>query len=182
MACATCQGLPLQTRVLHTANVHRSSVPIDVSLRFADANRRIQLAIDSVFGRSGRALIDALSPGATYVQLGFLGGGKDPLQVDTSVLFGRQINMVGFRSSARMAARSELQREHLAGYLVRLFNAGQLVLPPLGLPEVPWVYNSDATDVDDVGQTAARLTDALAAARGAALGQRKQLIVFSDQA
>jgi len=46
---------------------------------------RITLALDSVFGPSGRALIKALSVGGTYVQLGFLGGPKAQVTLDPSL-------------------------------------------------------------------------------------------------
>lgn len=134
---------------------------------------RITLALDSVFGPSGRALVKALSVGGTYVQLGFLGGAKAQVTLDPSDLFGRQITMKGFRGSAQVGSRSLEEQSDLFNWLVDLFNAGDLKLPSLGLQKIEWVLR-------DRDESKERVLEAISRAKNGSLGQRKQIIVFKE--
>lgn len=133
--------------------------------------RRVVLALDAVHGASGRRLVEALAAGGAYVQLGLLGGGREPLPLDARDLFARRLTMKGFRGSAQLAARSEDEQRALFGWFVELFNAGELVAPPLGLERVEWT-------VADLEGTEKRVVGAVAKAQGGRLGQRKQILVF----
>ncbi|KAL4916107.1 hypothetical protein BDW62DRAFT_202944 [Aspergillus aurantiobrunneus] len=131
--------------------------------------RRIVLALDSVYGASGSALLAALSDEGTYVHIGFLGGTEGTLQLNPQDLFGRRLTLRGFRGSAHLAARSAAEQCSLFNWWISLFNQGELRLPVLGLTLVDW-----RTHAGDGGQVA---VDALERAQGK-LGQRKQILML----
>jgi mitochondrial enoyl-[acyl-carrier protein] reductase / trans-2-enoyl-CoA reductase len=135
-------------------------------------SKRIMLALDSVFGTSARGLVKSLSPGGTFVQLGFLGGPSGQLQLDANDLFGRQLTLKAFRGSAQVALRTPLEQTDLFNWFVSLFNAGKLVLPSLGLDRIPW-------DASDAKGSESRLLEAVKRAKEGKLGQRKQVIMFT---
>lgn len=159
--------------ILHKLGAHlvlsESELPKDPRI----AQNRITLALDSVFGESGRALVKSLSAGGTYVQLGLLGGPLAPLSLDASDLFGRQINMKGFRGSAQLGARSFEEQSDLFNWFVALFNAGELKLPPLGIQKVDWLLGGK-------DESRLQLQQAVSRAQGDEIGQRKQIIIFRD--
>ncbi|KAF4539079.1 putative mitochondrial enoyl reductase [Lasiodiplodia theobromae] len=131
----------------------------------------VALALDSVFGKAGRALVKALAPGGTYVQLGFLAGPNAQLALDAADLFARNLTMKAFRGTAQLGLRSPAQQRELCDWFVRLFNRGDLKLPPLGLERVDW-------HVADAGAAERSAKAAVETARAGALGQRKQVLVF----
>ena len=134
-------------------------------------SKRIMLALDSVFGTCARGLVKSLSPGGTFVQLGFLGGSSEQLQLDANDLFGRQLVLRAFRGSAQVASRTPAEQTDLFNWFISLFNAGELMLPTLGLERVPW-------DASDAQGSESRLLEAVKRAKEARLGQRKQIIMF----
>jgi len=134
-------------------------------------NKRITLALDSVFGPSGRSLVKALSVGGTYVQLGFLGGREEQIRLDASDLFMRQLTLKAFRGSSQVGMRTAEEQCDLFNWFVSLFNRGELRMPPLQLQEVTW-------DLRDPNGSKERLLQAVRGARNAVFGQRKQIIVF----
>lgn len=134
--------------------------------------KRIMLALDSVFGLSARGLVKSLSPGGTFVQLGFLGGAKSQLPLDANDLFARQLTLRGFRGSAQVGLRSAEEQRDLFNWFISIFNSGELVLPTLGLDKVAW-------DLDGKGESKERLLTAVRRAQQGNLGQRKQVIIFS---
>ncbi|KAL1616195.1 putative secondary metabolism biosynthetic enzyme [Neofusicoccum ribis] len=136
-----------------------------------NGGRRVTLALDSVHGASGQRLVKALAPGGTYVQLGFLGGGKEQLPLDARDLFGRQLTMKAFRGSYQLGLRSEDEQRGLFDWFVELFNSGELQAPPLGLKSVEWV----AADGEGAGKD---VVQAVVRAQEARLGQRKQILLF----
>lgn len=131
-------------------------------------SKRIVLALDSVYGASGSALLATLSDGGTYVQLGFLGGNEGTLQLGPQDLFDRGLTLRGFRGSAHMAARSPEEQCSLFDWWIDLFNQDQLQLPVLGLSFVDW-------KASEGGQAA---IDAVKRAQEGKLGQRKQVLIF----
>lgn len=135
-------------------------------------SKRIMLALDSVFGASARGLVKSLSTGGTFVQLGLLGGPSSQLQLDANDLFGRQLTLRGFRGSAQVALRASAEQTDLFNWFISLFNAGDLVLPCLGLERVQW-------DASDAKGSESRLFEAVQRAKEGKLGQRKQVIIFS---
>ncbi|KAF2137125.1 uncharacterized protein K452DRAFT_203153, partial [Aplosporella prunicola CBS 121167] len=132
--------------------------------------RPIMLALDSVFGASGQALVKALAPGGTYVQLGFLSGAQAQLSLDASDVFGRNLTIKAFRGTVQLALRSPQQQADLCDWFVGLFNRGLLQLPTLGLSRVDW-------EVSDGAAAEAKVVSAIKRAQDAALGQRKQILV-----
>jgi len=134
-------------------------------------SKRIMLALDSVFGTSARGLVKSLSPGGTFVQLGFLGGPSGQLSLDANDLFGRQLTLKAFRGSAQVGLRSAAEQTDLFNWFTSLFNAGELVLPSLGLDRISW----DAADKEGSKD---RLLEAVERAQQGKLGQRKQIIMF----
>lgn len=135
--------------------------------------KRIMLALDSVFGPSGRVLLKALSTGGTYVQLGLLGGPNAQFTLDASDLFSRQLTMRSFRGSAQFSARSAGEQADLLNWFIALFNSGELKLPVLGLQRIDWVLS-------DKEGSRERLIQAVERAKNGAVGQRKQVIVFKE--
>lgn len=129
------------------------------------ASKRIVLALDAVFGNSGSSLLQSLSDGGTYVQLGFLGGQNGQLPLASGDLFARRLTLRGFRGSAQMASRTPEEQACLFEWWVGLFNGGKLHMPALGLNNVDW----------DGGQGVAA---AVLRARQAKIGMRKQVVVF----
>lgn len=137
-------------------------------------NKRIVLALDSVFGNSGQLLLKNLMSGGTFVQLGMLGGPAGKIELSTGDLFARQITLRSFRGSAQWAIRSAQEQLDLLGWLVTLFNTGQLVLPTLGLKKVVW-------DTSDVHRTKDQILAAVGKVEKGAFGQRKVIMVFESR-
>lgn len=134
-------------------------------------SKPIKLALDSVFGDSGRRLVKALSPGGTYVQLGLLGGAVQ-LRLDAaSDIFGRQLTLKGFRGTRQLGLRSKNEQTDLYNWFISLFNAAELTWPILGIKRISW-------DSSDIEGTKVALFDAVENAEKAAMGQRKQLLIF----
>lgn len=134
--------------------------------------KRIMLALDAVFGLPGRGLVKSLSPGGTFVQLGFLGGAKSQLPLDADDLFARQLTLRGFRGTAQIGLRSGDEQRDLFNWFISIFNSGELVLPALGLDKVAW-------DMGGKGGSEEGVVTAVKRAQQGKLGQRKQVIVFS---
>lgn len=135
-------------------------------------SKRVLLALDSVFGSSARGIMKSLSPGGTFVQLGFLGGPSGQLQLDANDLFGRQLTLRAFRGSAQVGLRSASEQTELFNWFTSLFNAGELVLPSLGLDRISW-------DAAEGESSRDRLLEAVKRAQQGKLGQRKQIIIFN---
>ena len=134
--------------------------------------KRVVLALDSVFGISGRLLLDCVASNGTFVQLGFLGGVEQKLILSNQDLFFRNITLRGFRGTNQIGQRTQDERESLLTWFVELFNAGSLILPPLGLQAIEW--NTAA----EPAETHAKLVAAIDGAKQDVLGQRKQIIKF----
>ncbi|MCJ1264266.1 hypothetical protein MMC22_004137 [Lobaria immixta] len=132
----------------------------------------VKLALDSVFGSSARLLIDSLAIGGTFVQLGFLGGTNQELQLSSKDLFVRQLQLRGFRGSAQLAQRTFDEQTALMNWMVQLFNDGALALPALGLERLEWNMAGGV-------ENEVRLLTAVDRAKKAVLGQRKQILVFN---
>ena len=182
-------------RGLHTISIIRDRDPIEVTrikqlLKNAGAEivfterelpdhvqsvkaKPVMLALDSVFGSSARLLLDCLDVGGTFVQLGFLSGTSQELHLSSQDLFARRLTLRGFRSSAQIAERSVQEQASLLNWLVQLFNAGSLALPSLGLERVEW------NGVKDVSENRERVLGAIDKAKRGALGQRKQIFMFT---
>lgn len=138
-------------------------------------NKRIRMALDSVFGDSGRSLVKALSRGGTYVQLGMLSGNSGQLKLDAaSDVWGRHLTLKGFRGTSQLALRSMEEQTDLFNWIISLFNGAELVWPVLGLDRIYW-------DSSDVEGTKIALFDAVKNAGEAAVGQRKQLVIFGQR-
>ncbi|OBT58520.1 hypothetical protein VE04_01240 [Pseudogymnoascus sp. 24MN13] len=140
------------------AEIVVTEVPDDGDARVK--NKRIMLALDSVFGTSGRGLVKA-PPWA----------GRGPIAIDPTDLFARQLTMKGFRGSAQVGLRSAEEQVDLFNWFVELFNNGELQLPALGLQKVKW-------SVGDAEGSKGALLEAVERAKSGALGQRKQIILF----
>lgn len=132
-------------------------------------SRRIMLALDAVYGTSGRLVMQALSDGGTYVQTGFLGGQQGELRLGSADLFGRRLTLKGFRGSAMMASRTAQQQSTLFNWFVQLYNRDELTLPSLGLDRIQCGWTEE---------TSREVESAVSRAQNAAIGHRKQIMVF----
>ncbi|KAI9686735.1 MAG: putative secondary metabolism biosynthetic enzyme [Bathelium mastoideum] len=134
-------------------------------------SKRVKLALDSVFGASARRLVDTLSPGGTYVQLGFLGGPKGQLPLNATDIFGRVLTLKAFRGTSQMALRTPEEQTDMFNWFVSRFNDGELIMPRLGINRIDW----DSTNPHSGGEG---LLNAVKRAQKGELGQRKQVIIF----
>ena len=132
----------------------------------------VKLALDSAFGPSARLLLDCLAVGGTFVQLGFLGGASQELQLSSKDLFVRQLRLRGFRGTAQLSQRTLDEQSALTNWMVQLFNDGTLALPALGLERLEW-------NAADGIENEIKLLAAVDRAKKAVVGQRKQILVFA---
>lgn len=135
-------------------------------------NKRIVLALDSVFGSAGQLLLKNLAVGGTYAQLGILGGAIGKVELSTGDLWARRLQLRGFRASAQWALRSAEEQLALLGWLVGLLNAGALVAPGLGLQTVAW-------NTRDLEESSKWIVDTVKEVESGAFGQRKVVMVFN---
>lgn len=99
--------------------------------------KRIKLALDAVFGESGERLAALLSPGATYVNYGSLGGAVGvSIPLTQELLFWKQITFKNFRLSQALSQYSQPEQEDLLAYFGDLFNRGSLQTP--AVDRVAW--------------------------------------------
>ncbi|KAB8349502.1 hypothetical protein FH972_023528 [Carpinus fangiana] len=132
-------------------------------------NKRIVLALDCVWGASAEAIAAHLSPGATFINFGSLGGAENGLAfgLTQQLLFWKQIQFRNFRLSQCLGTRTDDEKNDLLTWFQGLFGHGQLRLPDLDV--VAW--DESAED---------KLKAALARADNSKeLGVRKQVIVFN---
>ena len=136
------------------------------------STKRVVLALDSVFGASGRLLLDCVATNGTFVQLGFLGGLEQDLVLGCQDLFFRNIILRGFRGTQQIGQRTQREQQALLDWFIELFNSGKLVMPSLDLQIVEWDTTSEPAE------TEAKLVGAIDGAKQGVLGQRKQIIKF----
>ncbi|PHH92659.1 hypothetical protein CDD83_6263 [Cordyceps sp. RAO-2017] len=130
--------------------------------------KRVVLALDSVFGEPGKRLVGVLTPGASYINYGSLGGADGELRLSQKDLFWKHIKFTNFRLSAVLAAYDQNQFADLLDWLSRCFLQGQL-----RVPEVDLVHLSRAEDPERL----ARDTLAKATAQER-VGHKRQVFVF----
>lgn len=109
---------------------------MDASPEALASHAPIVLAIDSVFGASGKRLAWCLSTGGTFVSLGYLARESVPaadfhLPLTETLLFQRALSFRNFRLSERLKAWSDAQLGHLWVWFGTLHTAGNLALPPV---------------------------------------------------
>ena len=134
-------------------------------------SKPVKLALDSVFGASGRKLIERLAFGGTYVQLGLLAGPKSQLQLNPMDIFGKNLTLKAFRGTSQMALRTADEQVSLFDWFIARFNSGEMKLPLLGLSRVEW--HRQKLDTNE-----GTLKEAVQRAQKGELGQRKQIIIF----
>ncbi len=135
-------------------------------------DKRIVMALDSVFGSSAEKLAACLSDQAMLVNYGLLGGGGPAAKFSLTHehLFWKQIVFRCFRSTKQMEQRSQAEKEGLYAWFAELFNAGLLKLPDLEI--VKW--NSNQSDQEE------HLLGAVSKAQSGVVGTRKQVLVFNN--
>ncbi|KAF2229621.1 GroES-like protein [Viridothelium virens] len=134
-------------------------------------SKPVKLALDCVSGTSARRLVDLLSTGGTFVQLGLVAERQGQLPLDATNRSGHTPTFKTFRSKPQMALKSREEQAHMFNGFVAQFNAGELVLPPLGLETILW--NSREPEV-----SSERIVKAVKRAQSGRLGQRKQVMIF----
>lgn len=130
--------------------------------------KRVVLALDAVFGRSGQRLVSLLSPGATYVNYGSLGGADTQLPLTQKDLFWKEVTFKNFRLSNALATLSEGQLQDLLGWFADCFMGGKLVVP-----EVDKVDLRSCEDLEATVCAAVRR-----ASEKGIVGVKKQVFVF----
>ena len=133
-------------------------------------DKKIILAYDAVFGEAGQRLIGTLSPGATYVAYGFLGGlnAEAKINIDQGLIFLKNITFRGFRLSAALSALGDEEQEALLSVFSKQLQEGQLTMPLLNTVEWPKDGSVKA------------LEQAVAGADSGVLGQHKTIFTFRD--
>ncbi|KAF2767931.1 NAD(P)-binding protein [Teratosphaeria nubilosa] len=140
----------------------------DATLATIVAEKRITLAVDCVFGKSGDVIAHLLAPGGTFVNYGSLGGPDGIVQLSQELLFWKQIKFCNFRLSQQLSTRSDGEQERLFAWFVALIASGQLVPPVV---DVVYWNPDDKKALSDSARTA------LNRATSRQTGMRKQ--VFS---
>ena len=136
-------------------------------------NRRVVLALDSVFGPSATDLAIHLSPGALFVNYGSLGvySRSETFGLTQEMLFWKQLTFRNFRLSACLESRSDEEITDMLAWFVQLFNMGTLKVPDMTV--------LDWGSVCAEAEVCSQLTQATARARSHEVGMaKKQLIIF----
>lgn len=129
VACIVQQKLE-QDLALADAVFSEDEVTAGGPARLQQDGRRIVLALDAVCGPAAEVLVDALSPGGTFVNYGSLGGGLDAgFEINSRLLFARGLVVRGFKSSECIGRRSRAEMADLFAWLAGLFLSGTLKAP-----------------------------------------------------
>ncbi|MCJ1360920.1 hypothetical protein MMC16_000015 [Acarospora aff. strigata] len=133
-------------------------------------DKRIVLALDSVFGSTAEKLAACLSDRAMFVNYGLLGGGGPAatFSMTHEHIFWKQITFGCFRVTRQLELRSEVERKGLYHWFTELFNAGLLRLPNLEI--VGWNVGQGDLEADLLG--------AVGKAQSHDIGTRKQIFKF----
>ncbi|KIM81348.1 hypothetical protein PILCRDRAFT_8714 [Piloderma croceum F 1598] len=125
--------------------------------------RRIVLAIDSVFGSSGRR------------ELGFLGGsGEVKLDVNEGLLFYKAVEFKGFRTLRELAGWSQEECGDLWAWMLKLYDEGQLKAPEVEITH--W----GSPQVQDAGELEKKLLYVVEKTANRVVGMPKQIFVFEQ--
>lgn len=117
--------------VLAEDDLARKGPDASAELAAAASRGRVVLAIDAIFGESGKRLANALSHGGTYVNYGSLGGTNGILGLSQRLLFWSEITFRNFRLSEQLKSRTEAQQESLLVWFQDLLARGLLHTPPV---------------------------------------------------
>jgi trans-2-enoyl-CoA reductase len=93
--------------------------------------QRVVLGLDSVFGESGTRLVGQLSPGATYINYGSLGGMHSKLCLGQQDVFWKRIAFRNFRLSEWTSGMAPEELRDLLQWLAEEFVSGRLRAPEL---------------------------------------------------
>lgn len=111
-------------------------------------DRRILLALDSVFGPQAAAMATHLSPNALFVNYGCLGGSTD-FEVSQELLFWKQLTFRNFRLSTCLGSRSEAEIGDMLAWFVQLAEDGAITAAEMDT--VVWDSGMAKADMDGVG-------------------------------
>ena len=97
--------------------------------------KRIMLGFDAVFGAGGQRLMHTLSPGATYVSYGFLGGlgPESNISVSQGLIFVKNLKLKAFRLSTSLAGVKDDEMMALFAWIAGMLKGGQLTEPLLDI-------------------------------------------------
>ncbi|KAF7541775.1 hypothetical protein G7054_g252 [Neopestalotiopsis clavispora] len=127
------------------------------------------LALDSVYGRVGQLLADALAPKGTFVLVGLLSGPKSSINVTIAHLFSKQLSFVPFRGSEVLKAMGEEKAASLITDVAELFVESKIKVPDLTL--VKW-RAAGSENLETI------LQESLERAKGDEIGTKKTVWVF----
>ncbi|KAF3010363.1 hypothetical protein E8E14_009491 [Neopestalotiopsis sp. 37M] len=127
------------------------------------------LALDSVYGRVGQLLADALAPKGTFVLVGLLSGPKSSINVTVAHLFSKQLSFVPFRGSEVLKAMGEEKAASLITDVAELFVESKIKVPDLTL--VKW-RAAGSENLETI------LQESLERAKGDEIGTKKTIWVF----
>lgn len=130
------------------------------------------LAVDSVFGKVGQGLAEALSPGGNFVLMGLLGGPTGSISVTTKYLFYKQLSFSSFRSSEVLKRMGEVKTEEILNELALMLIQGTIKCPDVRL--VDWnLKQGDYKTREDL------IRESLKYAMGKDVGQQKIIWLLS---
>lgn len=161
-------------------NLGADVVLTDSELATADnlgQDKRVKLALDSVFGSFAAQMATHLSPNAVFVNYGSLGvqGRAGVLQLTQDLLFWKQITFRNFRLSACLDARSEEEIRDMLTWFVSLFESGSL--KAADVDTIVWDARTAEADNEGMGL---QLKQAVSRAVSKGVGaSKKQMFRFS---
>lgn len=152
--------------------------------------QRVVLGLDSVFGDSGTRLVGQLSPGATYINYGSLGGMEGKLALSQQDVFWKRIAFRNFRLSEWTSAMAPGEMRDLLQWLAEGFVSGRLRAPELDVLDLSASALSssspDASDSDGLpaGDNFLQgvLQEALARSTSSSVGAKKLVLLFNKDA
>lgn len=139
-------------------------------------DRRIMLGLDGVFGASGASLAANLSPDATYVNYGSLGGATSSFELTQEMIFWKQITFRNFRLSTCLTARSADEVADMIGWFTKLSEEGLLQVGEVDL--VHWVVDNAAVSKEE--DVEVRLKTAVDKAAGKGIGEATKTLFWFD--
>ncbi|KAK2007134.1 GroES-like protein [Colletotrichum eremochloae] len=133
---------------------------------------KLVLALDSVFGAVGQAMLDSLGDGGKYVMMGMLGGSSSTINVRTEHLFQKQLTIMSFRGSEILKRIGKTRSETIYETLARLLITGEL--------ECPDVLILDWTQINGNNQALEQLAnETIQSTRSGAVGGKKIVWIVS---
>ncbi|KAK1564105.1 uncharacterized protein LY79DRAFT_573646 [Colletotrichum navitas] len=131
------------------------------------------LALDSVFGAVGQAMLDSLALGGKYVMVGMLSGSSGALTVTTD-LFYKKLTLMAFRGSDVLKRIGAAKTQAIVDMLARQLIDGGLKCPHIKTLQWAQVENNDVATLEQA------LNESVRDAGSLEVGYQKTIWVVSS--